>query len=131
MTRKTRCLCSRCRRLVQEVKWTWFDRCNRVGTSRTLMMSDWNAKHIVYGFGNPKVIMEGRERTCYFHWKQSLEKHTKSYIKHKLQDHHKHLCLQYRNASSMQETETRYLAIKAWWASSNYTFEDGLKHLHL
>ena len=60
-----------------------------------------NAVRIVYGSSDPKVIMEGCERTCYFHWKQSLEKHTKSYIKHELQDQHKHLCLQYRNASSM------------------------------
>jgi hypothetical protein len=62
---------------------------------------------------------------------QSLEKHTKSYIKPELQDQHRHLCLQYRNASSIQEAETRYLAIKAWWASSNCTSEDGLKHLKL
>ena len=31
----------------------------------------------------------------------------------------------------MAEAETRYLAIKAWWASSNCTSEDGLKHLQL
>jgi hypothetical protein len=31
----------------------------------------------------------------------------------------------------MQEAETRYLAIKAWWASSNCTSEDGFKHLQL
>ena len=31
----------------------------------------------------------------------------------------------------MEEEETRYLAIKAWWASSNCTSEDGLKHLQL
>ena len=29
----------------------------------------------------------------------------------------------------MEEAETRYLAIKAWWSSSNCTSEDGLKHL--
>jgi hypothetical protein len=31
----------------------------------------------------------------------------------------------------MLEAETRYLAIKAWWASSNCTSEEGLKHLQL
>src|ERR1700738_5149125 len=93
--------------------------------------ANWNAVRIVYGSGDPKVPMEGHERTCFFHWKQSLEKHTKAYIKHEVQDQHRHLCLQYRNASSMQEAETRYLAIKAWWASSNCTSEDGLKHLQL
>ena len=76
--------------------------------------ANWNAIRIVYGSGDPKVPMPGREHTCYFHWSQSLEKHTKQYIKHNLQDQHKHLCLQYRNAISMDEAETHYLAIKAW-----------------
>ena len=76
-------------------------------------------------------LMDAREHVCYFHWTQSLEKHTKLYIKHDLQDQHKHLCLQYCDASSMLEAETRYLAIKAWWASSSCTSEEGLKHLQL
>ena len=104
---------------------------NFIGFMADSAQANWNAVRIVYGSGDPKVPMEGRERTCFFHWKQSLEKHTKSYIKHELQDQHRHLCLQYRNASSMSEAETRYLAIKAWWASSNCTSEEGLKHLQL
>ena len=83
--------------------------------------ANWNAVRIVYSSGDPKVPIFGQERTCYFHWSQSLEKHTKQYIKHDLQDLHKHLCLQYRNAISMDEVETRYLAIKAWWTSSGST----------
>ena len=79
----------------------------------------------------PKFLWRAVSALVFFHWKQSLEKHTKLYIKHELQDQHKHLCLQYRNASSMAEAETRYLAIKAWWASSNCTSEEGLKHLQL
>ena len=39
--------------------------------------ANWNAVRIVYGSGDPKVPIEGHERTCYFHWTQSLEKHTK------------------------------------------------------
>ena len=30
--------------------------------------ANWNAVQIVYGSGDPKVPMSGRERTCYFHW---------------------------------------------------------------
>ena len=52
-----------------------------------------NAVRIVYGCGDPKVPIDGRERTCYFHWTQSLDKHTNLYIKHELQDQHKRLCL--------------------------------------
>ena len=93
--------------------------------------ANWNAVRIVYGSGDPKVPIEGRERTCYFHWTQSLEKHTKQYVKHNLQDQHKHLCLQYRNAQSMDEAEARYLAIKARWMSSNCTSDDCFRHLDL
>jgi hypothetical protein len=74
--------------------------------------------------------MEGRERTCYFHWAQSLEKHTKQYIVHELQDQHKKLCMQYKDARSVAEAETLYLAIKAWWTSSGATCDVGLHHLN-
>jgi hypothetical protein len=60
-----------------------------------------------------------------------LDKHTKLYIKHDLQNQHKRLYLLYRDASFMLKAETRYLAIKAWWASSNCTSEEGLKYLQL
>ena len=40
-----------------------------------------NPIQIVYSGGDPKVPMLSREQTCYFHWSQSLEKHTKQYIK--------------------------------------------------
>ena len=54
--------------------------------------ANWNAVRIVYGSGDPKVPIERHERICYFHWTQSLEKHTKQYVKHDLQDQHKRLC---------------------------------------
>jgi hypothetical protein len=85
-----------------------------IGFMADSAQTNWNVVRIVYGSGDPKVPMEDRERTCFFHWKQLLEKHMKSYIKHELQDQHRYLCLQYRNASSMAEAETRYLTIKAW-----------------
>ena len=39
--------------------------------------ANWSAVRIVYGSGDPKVPMPSQERTCYFHWSQALEKHTK------------------------------------------------------
>ena len=65
------------------------------------------------------------------HHLKSLEKYTKQYIKHDLQDQYKHLCLQYQNAISMDEAKTHYLAIKAWWSSSGTTSENGFRHLEL
>ena len=86
---------------------------------------------MVYGGGDPKVPKLGRERTCYFHWSQSLEKHTKQYIKHNLQDQYMDLCVEYHNAISMDEAETQYLAIRAWWSSLGATSKTRLKHLEL
>jgi len=93
--------------------------------------ANWNAVRIVYGSGDPSIPMDGQERTCYFHWTQSLETHTKKYIVHELQDQHRVLCKQYKDAGSSDEAETRYLAIRAWWSSSNATSENGLYHLGL
>jgi hypothetical protein len=55
--------------------------------------ANWNAVKIIYASRDPKVPIDGHERTYYFHGTQSLGKLTKFYIKHDLQDQHKHLCL--------------------------------------
>ena len=92
---------------------------------------NWNAVRIVYGTGNKEDPMPDRERTCFFHWTQSLEKHTNAYIVSTFQDQHRTLCKQYKNARSMEEAETRYLAIRAWWTSSGAATVDGYSHLQL
>jgi hypothetical protein len=38
-----------------------------------------------------------------------------------LQDQHWLLCKQYKNTASLAESETRYLAILAWWLFSGAT----------
>ena len=91
--------------------------------------ANWNAVRIVYGGGDPTVLMENRERTCLFNW--SLEKHTKADIRGDLQEQHRQLCKQYKNASSMDDVEVRYFAIKAWWLSSGATTTEGLQRLEL
>ena len=58
--------------------------------------ANWNAVQIVYGGGDPTVPMEEWERTCLFHWMQSLEKHTKADIRGDLQEQHRQLCKQWR-----------------------------------
>ena len=93
--------------------------------------ANWNAVQIVYGGGDPTVPMENHERTCLFHWTQSLEKHTKADIRGDLQEQHRQLCKQYKNASSMDDAEVRYFAIKAWWLSSGVTTTEGLHRLEL
>ena len=50
--------------------------------------ANFNAVRIVFGSGDPKIPMENRERTCQFHWKMALERHTKQLIKPELQARH-------------------------------------------
>jgi hypothetical protein len=93
--------------------------------------ANWNSIRVVYGSGDASVPMENKERTCLFHWTQSLEKHTKAHIRPDLQGQHRMLCKQYKNARTLAEAESRYLAIRAWWLSEGTTSEDGLSRLEL
>jgi hypothetical protein len=93
--------------------------------------ANWNAIRVIYGSGDAAIPMKDQERTCLFHWTQSLEKHTKADIRADLQDQHRLLCKQYKNATSPDESETRYRAIRAWWLSSGATTIEGLNRLEL
>jgi hypothetical protein len=93
--------------------------------------ANWNAVRVIYGSGDASIPMKDQERTCLFHWAQSLEKHMKADIRADLQHQHRQLCRQYKNAASASESETRYLAIRAWWLSSGATSEEGLGRLEL
>jgi hypothetical protein len=73
--------------------------------------ANWNAIRVIYGSGDATIPMKDQERTCLFHWAQSLEKHTKAKIHADLQHQHRQLCRQYKNATSASESETQYLAI--------------------
>ena len=42
--------------------------------------ANFNAVRVIFGSGDPTVSMENRERTCLFHWKMALERHTKQLI---------------------------------------------------
>ena len=93
--------------------------------------ANWNAVDIVYGSGDPSVRMDNRERTCLFHWTQSMEKHTKADIPADLQGQHRRLCKEYKDSKSMEEANIKYLAIRLWWLSSGSTTDEGLFRLDL
>jgi hypothetical protein len=40
----------------------------------------WNAVRVIYRSNDVAIPMKDQERTCLFHWTQSLEKHTKAAI---------------------------------------------------
>jgi hypothetical protein len=39
--------------------------------------ANWNTIQIVYGSRNLNEPMVDEEQTCFFHWSQSMDKHTK------------------------------------------------------
>jgi hypothetical protein len=50
--------------------------------------ANFNAVRVVFGFGDPTIPMENRERTYLFHWKMALERHRKQLIRSNLQVEH-------------------------------------------
>jgi hypothetical protein len=42
--------------------------------------TNFNTVKVIFGSGDPTIPMENRERTCLFHWKMALERHTKKLI---------------------------------------------------
>jgi hypothetical protein len=93
--------------------------------------ANWNAVRVIYRSDDATIPMKDQEITCLFHWTQSLVKHTKADIQANLQDQHRLLYKQYKNATAAAESETHYLAIRAWWLSSGVTTTQGLSWLEL
>ena len=76
--------------------------------------ANWMAVRFVYN-GGPDNVMDGRERSCLFHWEQSLQKYTKKLIPAEKQSEHKDLCEGWRLAMTHQEATNQVSKIKHWW----------------
>ena len=88
------------------------------------IQANWNVARNIYNEGDLSLPMVGRERTCLFHWSQSLNKVTQKYIKTSLQFQHKQLCKDYKDAKIIDEAETKYHVIHSWWLSSGAATEE-------
>lgn len=53
---------------------------------------NWNAIWIIYGTRDLVVKIVDNEQTCFFHWIQSLDRHTKQLIAPKFQNMHNAFC---------------------------------------
>ena len=65
--------------------------------------TNWNAVRVIYGSGDTTIPMKDQERTCLFHWAQSLEKHTKADICADLQHQHNNFVLNIRMQPQLQK----------------------------
>ncbi len=76
--------------------------------------SNWAAIRAVFN-GGPDNVMVDRERSCLFHWEQSLQKHTKKHIgKDKVQTH-LNLCEAWRNLQTVDSAKDQATVIRRWW----------------
>ena len=103
---------------------------NFAGFMADSAQANFNVVREVFGSGDKMEPMLGRERTCQFHWSQTLERHTKQLIKPELKEVHKRLCHEYRLCKKKANADAAMEAIRAWWFSSGVVSEGGLKELN-
>lgn len=78
--------------------------------------ANWAAVRRIYGSGDD-VPMEGRERSCLFHFKDSLKKHTDQCIIQDKRGKHISLCEDWRLAVDMTDANAKYNIVRAFWRS--------------
>jgi hypothetical protein len=57
------------------------------------------------------VKMANKEHMCFFHWIQTLNRHTKQLIILDFHDEHKVLCYDYKKATSLEEADLQHVTI--------------------
>ena len=91
--------------------------------------ANFNAVRKIFGSGDKNVSMDGKERTCQFHWSMALDRYTKQLIKPELQGRHIELCNDYWKCRLKADDDSVMVAIKTWWFSSGACFESAMKDL--
>lgn len=84
--------------------------------------ANWCAVRTVFN-GGPSNAMEDRERTCLFHWKQSLIKQTRHCVIAVARQEHISLCEQWRLAPTKEDAAMKSKVIKEWWRKGNVSEE--------
>lgn len=85
--------------------------------------ANWRAVRTVYN-GGADNVMSGRERSCLFHWEQSLVRHTNSYVPKEQMAQHKILCENWRAAATREEALEHYRLIRQWWRTAKVKESD-------
>lgn len=85
--------------------------------------ANWIAVRTVFN-GGPDNVMEGRERSCLFHWKQSLQKHTKKLVPKESTSCHIELCEQWRLCDTLEDSGHQAVKIRKWWKDGNVPKEN-------
>lgn len=83
--------------------------------------ANWRAIRKVY---NQENTMDGRERSCLFHWEQSLKIHTDKYVAKEHRKRHIDLCESWRKATSREIAISVYRQIRTWWSTGKVRDND-------
>lgn len=84
---------------------------NFAGFMANEAMANWLAIQAIFNDGKEMV---GKERSCLFHWKESLKLHTDRYIVSEFKDTHLAMCNKWRIATNSSDALGQFLA---WWAT--------------
>lgn len=85
--------------------------------------ANWIAIRTVYN-GGPNNVLEGRERSCLFHWQQSLHKHAKKLIPKEHVNTHIEMCETWRNCQNTIEARVQATKIRDWWGKGVVPIEN-------
>ena len=85
--------------------------------------ANWIAIRTVYN-GDAENVLEGRERSCLFHWEQSLQKHTKKLVLPQYRHIHLDMCETWRLARTLESAKKQAKQIKEWWKEGNVLKEN-------
>lgn len=76
--------------------------------------ANWVAIRTIFN-GGPENVLVGRERSCLFHWEQSLHKHTKKLVPAETRTHHVEMCEQWRLCKFQRDATQQANHIREWW----------------
>ena len=76
--------------------------------------ANWRAVRTVFN-GGPNNVMVGQERSCSFHWEQSMQQHAKNCILPHSQEEFKQRCRAWRIAPSEEAAKTELDNLRMWF----------------
>ena len=59
--------------------------------------------------------LDGRERACGFHWRQSLLNQSKKHITPAFREAHVRMCTSWFDSKTIEEAEVQFAIIRGWW----------------
>jgi len=79
--------------------------------------ANWNVVRHVFNKGK-RNVMKDRERLCEWHWKHSLQLHSK-YVNFNSQQEHKDMCENWKTTPTKEATLAEVHLIQQWWKNGH------------